>query len=60
MTNSLYGIYKELGIKRELADKGEAILERLNERFRNIDETAEYNQLKVLKAMQDATCPKHV
>ena len=54
MTDSLYGIYRELGIKRELADKGEVILEQLKDRFRLIDETAEYNQLKVLKAMQDA------
>ena len=54
MTDSLYAIYKELGIKPELADKGEIVLERLKERFDLIDETAEYNQLKVLKAMQDA------
>ena len=54
MNNNLYNINQNMGISRELADKAEAILEKLNDRFRAIDETAEYNQLKVIKAMQDA------
>ena len=46
-------IYEALGISKEVYDFGEKILEKLSERFKKIDETAEYNQLKVLKAMQD-------
>lgn len=47
-------LYKEMGISDDVCAFGEAVLERLAERFRQIDETAEYNQLKVLKAMQEA------
>ena len=46
-------MYGRLGIDREVYSYGEAVLEGLKERFRQIDETAEYNQLKVVKAMQD-------
>lgn len=46
-------IYKQLGISEEVFNFGEAILKDLEERFKKIDEVAEYNQLKVLKAMQD-------
>ena len=46
-------IYEELGISKEVFDFGQKILEGLKERFEKIDETAEFNQLKVLKAMQD-------
>ncbi|MBE5828897.1 MAG: hypothetical protein E7305_05450 [Butyrivibrio sp.] len=46
-------IYEELGISKEVFEFGEKILEGLKERFEKIDETAEYNQLKVLKAMQE-------
>ena len=46
-------IYKALGISEKVYDFGEKILKDLEERFKKIDETAEYNQLKVLKAMQD-------
>ena len=52
--NSIYDIFENMGISRELADKAETVLEKLSDRFNSIDETAEYNQLKVLKAMQDA------
>lgn len=41
--------YKELGISKEVYTFGEEILEELKERFLAIDETVEYNQLKVLK-----------
>ena len=44
--------YEELGISRQVWEKGEAVLSGLTERFRKIDETAEYNQLKVLNAMR--------
>ena len=46
-------IYKEFGISEKVHKFGEIIIEELAERFKKIDETAEYNQLKVLKAMQD-------
>ena len=46
-------IYEELGISKEVFEFGQKILEGLKERFEKIDETAEFNQLKVLKAMQD-------
>jgi len=45
-------IYKELGISKEVYELGEKTLERLKERFEVIDQNAEYNQLKVLNAMQ--------
>lgn len=41
--------YKELGISSEVYKFGEEVLECLKERFLAIDETVEYNQLKVLK-----------
>lgn len=47
-------LYEELGISAEAAAFGEKILRELKERMDTIDEVAEYNQLKVLKAMQDA------
>lgn len=50
--NTTQEIYKELGISQEVYQFGERILETLKERFQKIDETAEYNQMKVLKAMQ--------
>ncbi|WP_026651179.1 aminotransferase class I/II-fold pyridoxal phosphate-dependent enzyme [Butyrivibrio proteoclasticus] len=46
-------IYKQLGISEAVYNFGEKILEDLEERFKKIDEVAEYNQLKVIKAMQD-------
>jgi len=47
-----YSIYKELGICKEVFDFGESIIESLKERFDEIDANAEYNQLKVVSAMQ--------
>lgn len=46
-------IYEELGISKKVFDFGEEILKTLEDRFKKIDENAEYNQLKVLKAMQE-------
>lgn len=46
-------IYKELGIAPKLIKLGSDTEERLKNRFESIDRIAEYNQLKVLKAMQD-------
>lgn len=50
----LDGIYKEFGISEAVYRFGDEILTSLRERFRQIDETAEYNQLKVIRAMQRA------
>ncbi|MCC8137312.1 MAG: methionine gamma-lyase family protein [Clostridiales bacterium] len=47
-------MYESLGISREVYEYSEKILNGLQERFQKIDETAEYNQLKVIRAMQDA------
>ncbi len=46
-------IYRELGIGSKVYEYGLAQEEKLRERFLRIDRTAEYNQLKVIKAMQD-------
>jgi cystathionine beta-lyase family protein involved in aluminum resistance len=47
-------LYESLGISRQVMEYSEKILEKLEPRFQKIDQTAEYNQLKVIKAMQDA------
>ncbi|MCR4903320.1 MAG: methionine gamma-lyase family protein [Butyrivibrio sp.] len=52
--NSNLEILEELGISKEVAEFGNKIILELEERFKAIDETAEYNQLKVIKAMQEA------
>ena len=46
-------IYEELGISEKVVKFGQDILDGLKERFEKIDDTAEYNQLKVIKAMQE-------
>ena len=47
-------MYQELGISPEVLKFGTEIEEHLKERFKAIDENAEFNQMKVLKAMQEA------
>lgn len=47
-------IYAKLGISEETYNKGQAILKGLKDRFDAIDSIAEYNQLKVIDAMQSA------
>ncbi len=47
-------MYKTLGVSRPVLDFADGLLKGLEDRFRKIDETAEYNQLKVIKAMQEA------
>ena len=49
-TNNLF---KEMGISDEVYAYSEKILEKLKPRFEQIDAVCEYNQLKVLKALQD-------
>ena len=50
---SITDFYQTMGISKEVCAFGEKVLSSLEERFKKIDETAEYNQMKVLKAMQD-------
>ncbi len=45
--------YEQLGICREVYEFGSRIEDRLKERFQKLDETAEFNQAKVLHAMQE-------
>lgn len=45
--------YEKLGISKEVYAFGEKIEASLKERFAEIDRRAEFNQLKVIKAMQD-------
>lgn len=46
-------MYKSLGISEKVIGFGKKIEDSLKGRFGDIDERAEYNQLKVIKAMQD-------
>ena len=41
-----------MGIDEKVYDYSQTLLENLKERFAKIDETAEYNQMKVVAAMQ--------
>lgn len=45
-------IYRELGIDDDTMDKSSRIIEELADRFKAVDEITEYNQLKVIAAMQ--------
>lgn len=45
--------YEMLGISKSVLEFGTKIEASLKERFEEIDKTAEFNQLKVIKAMQD-------
>ncbi len=46
-------MYKKLGIGDAVYAYGESVLEKLKPRFEEIDKIAEYNQLKVIGAMQE-------
>ena len=46
-------MYERMGITPETTKKGQEICDLLRERFALIDQTAEYNQLKVLNAFRD-------
>lgn len=50
--DEIYAIYQDMGISRRVWEFGETILEELKERFEGIDRVAEYNQCKVVAAMQ--------
>lgn len=47
-------MYNGLGISKQVLDFCTEIEESLQDRFKEFDEKAEYNQLKVIKAMQEA------
>ena len=47
-------LYGDFGISPEVLDFAAPILAGLKERFDRIDDTAEYNQLRVIRAMQEA------
>ena len=49
---NLYEIYEKLGISRSALDLAAEAERALQERFQEIDRIAEYNQAKVLHAMQ--------
>ena len=46
-------MYKNMGICDEVYDYCDNIIRSLHDRFEEIDKNAEYNQMKVIKAMQD-------
>lgn len=46
-------MYSELGISKEILELGRKTEAELKERFQEFDRTAEYNQLKVIRAMQE-------
>ena len=46
-------MYKNMGICDEVYDYCDNIIRSLQDRFEEIDKNAEYNQMKVIKAMQD-------
>lgn len=49
----MLNIYKDFGISNEVYTYGASVINDLEARFKEIDEVAEYNQLKVIKAMQE-------
>ena len=53
LTENTNNLFKEMGISDEVYAYCKEILEALKPRFEEIDAVAEYNQLKVLKALQD-------
>ena len=50
--SQMMNMYEKMGISKEVLAFSNEILEGLKERFERIDDVAEYNQMKVLHAMQ--------
>ncbi len=50
---NLQEMYARMGIGKQVFEYGESVLEKLAGRFSEIDRIAEYNQMKVVKAMQE-------
>lgn len=53
LNNMTQELYEKMGISKAVYHFGETIHSSLLERFAQLDDMAEYNQLKVVKAMQD-------
>lgn len=51
--NTIDKVYEGLGVSKEVYEYGERIISTLTDRFAEIDKTAEYNQIKVIQAMQE-------
>ncbi len=51
--STLQSMYEKMGIKKEICEYAQIALKDLQPRFEKLDEIAEYNQLKVLRAMQE-------
>ena len=51
-TDTLSAMYQELGVDKDVLDFGTAVEATLKNRFSEIDTVTEYNQLKVIRAMQ--------
>jgi cystathionine beta-lyase family protein involved in aluminum resistance len=54
MNERLTEVYHRLGISDEVLGFAQPILDGLRERFTKIDEMAQYNQLRIIEAMQEA------
>ena len=52
MNEEILKVYRESGISDKVSEFGEKVLSGLKERFDKIDDIAEINQLKVLRALQ--------
>ena len=53
ITTELEQLYESMGISKEVISYGEGILEELKDRFDAIDAVTEYNQAKVIHALQE-------
>ncbi len=53
MVQNMEMMYQRLGISSQVREFGTEVEESLKKRFEAVDQRAEYNQLKVIKAMQD-------
>ena len=53
ITTELEQLYESMGISKEVISYGEGILEDLKDRFDAIDAVTEYNQAKVIHALQE-------
>ena len=53
MNTEMETMYESLGISKKVLEFGAQVEEHLKERFEEIDKRAEFNQMKVIKAMQD-------
>ncbi len=53
MSTEVFNMYEKLGITKEVWEFGQKIEKELEPRFKEFDKTAEFNQLKVINAMQE-------